>query len=148
MELSTSLCIIMTNLLSKIFILNKLNQISYYPVIPVIFPNVSKNRIVKGYIETHLDSQIVGTAYCLLKNYKLNFNSKDVEYVRAFQTNGHEWCLFEVHENYVKKTNFFSPQKKNKSQNDYSRFYDDYNHIQAVIGLIRFALSNNLLKSI
>ncbi len=109
---------------------------------PIIFANVTKEPITKSYLEIYSEPQIVGTAYCLLKNYQLNFDSNEVEYVRAFHTNGHQWCLYEVHENYVKKTNFFTPQKLTHNKNSYPRFHDNYNHIQAVLGLIRFALSN------
>ena len=67
---------------------------------------------------------------------------KDVNYVRIFQTNGHDWVLYEINQSIVKKTKFFTPKIKVAPINHYKpRFYDDYYHIQAVIGLIRYALS-------
>lgn len=85
----------------------------------------------------------------MIKNYKIHYN-QDIEFVRAFHTNGHEWCLYEIHENYVKRTSFFKPKMVSVPINYTPKFYDDYSHIQAVIGLIRFAMNiedNIVLRS-
>ncbi len=96
----------------------------------------------------------------MLKNYKVNYpNRNDVEYIKGLFTNGHDWALYEVHENYVKKTDFFRPKMPyNKEKAGYNgqnghnsympKIFDDYGHLQAVIGLIRYAMSKFYIANI
>ena len=70
-----------------------------------------------------------------------------IEYARVIHTNGHHWKLYEVHRTHVKKTKFFRPDNKlRKATNrmvmftDEARFFDDYEHMLSVIGMIRFAM--------
>jgi hypothetical protein len=87
----------------------------------------------------------VATAYCLLKNYKLYHPDKgDIQCIKAIQTNGHEWCLFEVHEDYVKKTTVFKPNMIARPKNYTPKIFDDFEHLKAVLGLIRYGLSKLL----
>ncbi len=111
---------------------------------PIVFPKYIKEE--SQFYERYNNAQIVGIAYSLLKNYKINYSDNQIEYVKALQTNGHDWCLFEIHEHLVKRTNFFRPSLplslRNDSNNQYMpKFYDDFDHIRAVLGLIRYALS-------
>jgi hypothetical protein len=68
-----------------------------------------------------------------------------IEYARVFHTDGHCWKLYEVHRSHIKKTKFFQP-KMLRSQHKISlhtntpRFFDDYDHMLSVIGLIRFGM--------
>lgn len=60
--------------------------------------------------------------------------------------------MFEVHDNFVKKTKFFSPRKSQTQFKDgriAPRFFDDYEHMLSVIGLIRYALCirENIVES-
>jgi hypothetical protein len=61
-------------------------------------------------------------------------------------TDGHCWKLYEVHRSHVKKTKFFEPRDirrqvdKKLMSTPVSRFFDDYEHMLSVIGLIRFGL--------
>ena len=70
-----------------------------------------------------------------------------IEYARVIHTNGHHWKLYEVHRTHVKKTKFFRPDSRlRKATNrmvmftDEARFFDDYEHMLSVIGMIRFAM--------
>jgi len=128
--------------LIDILIYNTEENSNFYPVIPVIFPHYVKEEGV--YYERYNNAQIIGIAYCLLRNFKFNYGD-DIQYVKAIQTNGHEWCLFEVHEHYVKKTNFFKPKMINPPLDYMPKFFDDYNHIKSALGLIRYAMSMFLI---
>ncbi len=69
-----------------------------------------------------------------------------IEYARVIHTDGHCWKLYEVHRSHVKKTKFFEPRNIRHNNNKISlhtscaRFFDDYEHMLSVIGLIRFAM--------
>ena len=113
-------------------------------MIPIIFPN-TKKHIFTELIEDNFNvSQVVGTAMWILSHSKIP--DPDLQFVRLFHTNGHKWCLYEVHEQYVKRTKFFIPsvvgERRDKSK--LIKFFDDFNHIQNILGLIRFALSKLL----
>lgn len=70
----------------------------------------------------------------------------EIEYCRVIHTDGHCWKLYEVHRSHVKKTKFFEPRDirrqvdKKLMTTPVSRFFDDYEHMLSVIGLIRFGL--------
>lgn len=80
-----------------------------------------------------------------------------IQYVRCLHTDGHRWKLYEVHRTHLKKTKFFEPKPESRmatqrlSRNTTQpRFFDDYDHMLSVIGLIRFAMGireNIVLKS-
>ena len=70
-----------------------------------------------------------------------------IEYVRLLHTDGHRWKLYEVHRSHVKKTKFFeasASMRQNSSRlvrfTTQPRFFDDYEHMLSVVGLIRFAM--------
>jgi hypothetical protein len=70
-----------------------------------------------------------------------------IQYCRVIQTDGHQWKLFEVHRSHVKKTKFYQPREliRQHSQRVVQhtttpRFFDDYDHMLSVIGLLRFAM--------
>ena len=79
----------------------------------------------------------------------MNEIDPSIEYVRLMHTDGHRWKLYEVHRTHVKKTKFFEPnptirendprQKLVRFTNT-PRFFDDYDHMLSVIGLIRYAM--------
>lgn len=77
-----------------------------------------------------------------------------IEYARVFHTDGHCWKLYEVHRSHVKKTKFFQPRMLRHNSNRVSlhtntpRFFDDYEHMLSVIGLIRFGMgiSENIIQ--
>ncbi len=126
---------------SKNITLN-LPLISFYPVVPVVFPRYEKEE--GQFYERYSNAQLIGMAHCLLQNFKINYaknDSNDTQFIKAIQTNGHDWCLLEIHEHYVKKTNFFRPSMMNPPSGYVPKIFDDYNHIRTVIGLIRYALS-------
>lgn len=71
----------------------------------------------------------------------------DIEYVRLLHTDAHRWKLYEVHRTHVKKTKFFEPRASLRHSSNklvrftsQPRFFDDYEHMLSVIGLIRFAM--------
>ena len=77
----------------------------------------------------------------------MNDIDPNIEYVRLIHTDGHRWRLYEVHRSHVKKTKFFEPRASLRQANNkivrftsQARFFDDYEHMLSVIGLIRFAL--------
>ena len=77
----------------------------------------------------------------------MNAVDSTIQYARVMQTDGHNWKLYEVHRSHVKKTKFFSPraQIRQNSQRvvqhtSNPRFFDDYEHMLSVIGMIRFAM--------
>ena len=70
-----------------------------------------------------------------------------IEYARVIHTNGHHWKMYEVHRTHVKKTKFFRPDKRLRQANNKmvmhtreARFFDDYEHMLSVIGMLRFAM--------
>ena len=78
-----------------------------------------------------------------------HMNEKDpsIEYARVIQTDGHNWKLYEVHLSHVKKTKFFKPRPNLRAANNskvmftnQARFFDDYEHMLSVVGLLRFAM--------
>ena len=71
-----------------------------------------------------------------------------ITYVRCIHTDGHIWKLYEVHRTHVKKTKFFEPRVLFKKSS--ARFFDDYNHMLSVVGMLRFAMGireNIVMKS-
>lgn len=71
----------------------------------------------------------------------------EISYARVIHTDGHNWKLYEVHRTHIKKTKFFKPRKElRKSGNkivkftEEPRFFDDYDHMLSVLGMLRFAM--------
>jgi hypothetical protein len=83
----------------------------------------------------------------------MNAVDPTIQYTRCIHTDGHRWKLYEVHRTHVKKTKFFTPDPYTIV--GYSpiardpRFFDDYEHMLSVIGMIRFAMgiSENIVMS-
>ena len=73
---------------------------------------------------------------------KLKEVDNNAQYGRVLVTNGHKWCLFEIHSDHVKKTDFFVPKMPEKGKE--GAFVDDWYHVQAILGLIRFSLGGIL----
>jgi len=72
-----------------------------------------------------------------------------IEYARCLHTDGHRWKLYEIHRTHVKKTKFLSPDPLSRINNTHldsvkftrePRFFDDYDHMLSVIGMLRFAM--------
>lgn len=79
-----------------------------------------------------------------------------IEYVRLIHTDGHRWKLYEVHRTHVKKTKFFEPRSSLRENSNklvrhttQARFFDDYEHMLSVVGMIRFAMgiSENIVMA-
>ena len=86
----------------------------------------------------------------------MNSIDPTIEYARVIQTDGHCWKLYEVHRSHVKKTKFFRPRSSlRRAQSgkvmftDQARFFDDYEHMLSVIGMLRFAMgiSENIVQA-
>jgi hypothetical protein len=115
--------------------------------VPIIFPRYEKED--GQYYERYSNAQIIGIAHCLLQNFKINYaknDSNDITFIRAIQTNGHDWCLLEIHDHYVKKTNYFRPSMMNPPPGYVPKLFDNYNHIRTIIGLIRYASSKKIFN--
>jgi hypothetical protein len=113
-------------------------------MIPIIFPSYEKSRGKLLNYEIYNVNQIVGSSLALLE-ISSGIDST-IDHVRSFFTNGHEWALYEVHREYIKRTNFFRPNYKGKDKYYSAKFYDDYDHIKAILGLIRYGLCNYTFK--
>lgn len=116
-----------------------------FPLLPIFFPIQDNNNSTAFTTETFPMSQIVSCGSWCIEH--MNDVDPSIDYVRAFHTDGHRWKLYEVHRSHVKKTKFFEPrasmrQSSNKLVRFTSqpRFFDDYEHMLSVIGLIRFAM--------
>jgi hypothetical protein len=80
-----------------------------------------------------------------------------IQYARCLHTDGHRWKLYEVHRTHVKKTKFFAPDPMSRINTEklvrfskQPRFFDDYEHMLSVIGLIRYSMGiseNIVMKS-
>ena len=80
-----------------------------------------------------------------------------IQYARCLHTDGHRWKLYEVHRTHVKKTKFFAPEENSRINNEklvrfskQPRFFDDYEHMLSIIGLIRYSMGiseNIVMKS-
>jgi len=116
-----------------------------FPLLPIFFPIQDSNNSTAFTTETFAMSQIVSCGSWCIEH--MNDVDQSIDYVRAFHTDGHRWKLYEIHRSHVKKTKFFEPrasvrQSSNKLVRFTSqpRFFDDYEHMLSVIGLIRFAM--------
>mmetsp|Transcript_4490 Transcript_4490/g.7654 ORF Transcript_4490/g.7654 Transcript_4490/m.7654 type:complete len:188 (+) Transcript_4490:457-1020(+) len=100
-------------------------------------------------------TQAVGAGYWCLRH--MSQVDPSIKYARCFHTDGHNWKLYEVHETHVKKTKFFVPNEDSRRQSGQRmkftsepRFFDDFDHMLSVIGLIRYAMGiseNIVMKS-
>jgi hypothetical protein len=80
-----------------------------------------------------------------------------IQYARCLHTDGHRWKLYEIHRTHVKKTKFFEPNPRSRISNEklvkfskQPRFFDDYEHMLSIIGLIRYGMGiseNIVMKS-
>jgi hypothetical protein len=86
----------------------------------------------------------------------MNDVDPSIEYVRVIHTDAHRLKLYEVHRSHVKKTKFFEPRPSMRLNNNkltrftqQPRFFDDYEHMLSVIGMIRFAMgiSENIVMA-
>ena len=88
----------------------------------------------------------------------MNAVDPSITYVRCLHTDGHRWKLYEVHRTHVKKTKFFCPRSDSRINNPANtsvkfsrdpRFFDDYDHMLSVIGLLRFSMgiTENIVMS-
>ena len=107
-------------------------------MMPIIFPSYEKSPGKLINYEVFNINQMIGILLALLNNCSLIDPS--IDHVRGLFTNGHDWALFEVHKEYVKRTNFFRPSHRGKNKLYTPKFFDDYDHIKCVIGLIRYSL--------
>jgi hypothetical protein len=122
-----------------ILLYNNIKEENYLPVVPIVFPQRVKSPMHDEWIYKYSIPQLVGICSSLLSDFKAR--DLDIDCIKAFHTNGDEWCLFEVHDNYVKRTKFFRSQKVKSDRTRY-RIYEDTDHMETIIGLIRYALSN------
>jgi hypothetical protein len=72
-----------------------------------------------------------------------------IQYARCIHTDGHRWKLYEIHRTHVKKTKFYCPSPDSRLNNPSlklvkvtrdPRFFDDYDHMLSVVGMLRFAM--------
>ena len=112
-------------------------------MIPIIFPNYEKSRAKLLNYEVYNINQMIGVSLAILNISAVI--DPEVDHVRSFFTNGHEWALYEVHKDFVKRTNFFRPNYRGRDKYYTAKFFDDYDHIRSVLGLIRYGLCNFLL---
>jgi len=113
-------------------------------MVPIIFPNYEKSKAKLLNYEVYDINQMIGVSLALLNISSMIDSS--VSHVRSFFTNGHEWALYEIHKDFVKRTNFFKPSYVGRDKYYTPKFFDDYNHIKAVLGLIRYALCKFIIK--
>jgi hypothetical protein len=124
-----------------ILLYNNVKEDNYLPVVPIIFPAEVKPFLNHESYQRYNMPQLVGICYAMLTDFKAR--NLDIDHIRAFHTNGTEWCLYEIHDNYVKKTKFFRSERI-KLDKQRAQIYEDTQHVEAVIGLLRYALSKNL----
>ncbi|CDW81482.1 UNKNOWN [Stylonychia lemnae] len=118
-----------------------------FPLVPIFFPIQETNFYAPFQHEKFSISQAISCGLWSLEH--MNDIDPSIEYVRVLQTDGHRWKLYEIHRTHVKKTKFFEP-RADLRQNSYKnkvvrntqqgRFFDDYEHMLSVIGLIRYAM--------
>ncbi len=113
-------------------------------MIPIMFPNYEKSRAKLLNYEVYNINQLIGVSLAILNISSVT--DPTIDHVRSFFTNGHEWALYEVHKDFVKRTNFFRPNYKGKDKYYTPKFFDDYDHIRAILGLIRYALCKAFLS--
>lgn len=125
-----------------------------FPLVPVFFPKQKNTSHTPFTSETFALTQIVSCGLWCLEH--MSDVDPSIEYVRLIHTDGHRWKLYEVHRSHVKKTKFFEPRSSLREANNklirfstQSRFFDDYDHMLSVIGLIRFAMgiSENIVMA-
>lgn len=116
-----------------------------FPLVPIFFP-VSRGSTHTPFISEQFNlTQIVSCGIWSLEH--MSDVDPSIEYVRLLHTDGHRWKLYEVHRSHVKKTKFFEPSSTMRQNSNrlvrhttQPRFFDDYEHMLSVIGLIRFAM--------
>ena len=122
---------------------------------PIFFPVTSRPRSGFLEIEEYPLSQVVSAGLWCLEH--MSSIDPSIQYARCLHTDGHRWKLYEVHRTHVKKTKFFSPDPNARLVNESlvkftsePRFFDDYEHMLSVIGMIRYAMGiseNIVMKS-
>lgn len=121
-----------------ILMYNNTKEDDYLPVVPVIFPGRHRFLDTPEKFEDYSVPQVVGICSALLTNFRSR--NLEIDHIKAFHTNGSEWILYEVHDNYVKKTKIYESKRKLNSK-EKAKIYEDLSHAQVIIGLIRYALS-------
>ena len=116
-----------------------------FPLIPVFFPAQKKSFYSPFVAERFSLAQAVSAGLWCLEH--MSDIDPQIEYARVIHTNGHHWKLYEVHRSHVKKTKFFKPKARLRSSSNKqvmftneARFFDDYEHMLSVIGMLRFAM--------
>ena len=122
---------------------------------PIFFPVTSRPRSGFLEIEEYPLSQVVSAGLWCLEH--MSSIDPSIQYARCLHTDGHRWKLYEVHRTHVKKTKFFAPEPNARLANESlvkftsePRFFDDYEHMLSVIGMIRYAMGiseNIVMKS-
>jgi hypothetical protein len=120
-----------------ILLYNNIKEENYLPVVPIIFPSRERPFLNHEIYQRYNISQLVGICHALLTDFKAR--NLEIDQIKAFHTNGNEWCLFEVHEKYVKRTRFFR-SSKTKPDKIMAQIYEDITHVESIIGLIRYAM--------
>lgn len=125
-----------------------------FPMLPVFFPIQRTSSLTPFTSESFPITQAISAGLWCLEH--MNDVDDSIKYCRVMQTDGHTWKLLEVHRSHVKKTKFFHPRDniRQSSQRvvqhtETPRFFDDYDHMLSVIGLIRFAMGipENIVES-
>jgi hypothetical protein len=126
-----------------------------FPLMPIFFPLAKRPEEGKLQIEEFPLTQVVSAGLWSLEH--MSAIDPSIQYARCLHTDGHKWKLYEVHRTHVKKTKFFSPDPVSRLHNEkllkYSReprFFDDYEHMLSVIGMIRYGMGiseNIVMKS-
>ena len=116
-----------------------------FPLLPIFFPIVHDRAGGGQQMETFPLQQAVSAGLWCLEH--MSEIDPTIEYARCMHTDGHRWKLYEIHRTHVKKTKFFAPDPMSRINNEKivkhtsePRFFDDYDHMLSVIGLIRFAM--------
>ena len=82
------------------------------PFVPILFPKELYQKNMDFIQEIYSPQRIVSTG--LWCRAHMNYIDPDLTFWRALYTNGHQWSLYEIHDNFIKKTPFFEPRKITK----------------------------------
>ena len=126
-----------------------------FPLMPIFFPTSRRPEEGTLQIEQFPLTQVISAGYWCLEH--MSAIDPSIQYARCLHTDGHRWKLYEIHKTHVKKTKFFEPSPRSRLSNEklvkfskVPRFFDDYEHMLSVIGLIRYSMGiseNIVMKS-